>query len=257
MGESAAETEELRESLKKALEAYRRERPNLSLRAISKNSGVNRYFLMKLLDERGDASSLDLKQVLLLAKFVTERAQSREYEDSTTSEVRKAIQKAFNLDLNAAAERLQKFVLDELSDSYQFLVLTLARHQHGISRAQIQNLLGMRGLKVCLSYLKSGILKEINGRVLFSEKYVFEEKEARIVQRFPDFLRFYSVARPQEGRHTHLVSENINLETLKKIRKLYEGVHKKVLALVHEPESQGDISFFSLAAMTSFDEIEE
>ncbi len=258
MGASVAETEELRESLRRALAAYRRERPNLSLRAISKNSGVNRYFLMKLLDDKGDATSLDLKQVLLLAKFVTERGSNREYEDNSTVEVRKAIQKAFNLDLSAATERLQKLPVDDFIDIYQYLVLTLARHQRGTSRTQIANILGSRGSHVCLDYLKAGVIKEINGRLLFSEKYLLEEKDGLTLQRLPELIRFFKL-RPKfvDSNHMHLVTESISPEALKKIQKLYANVHKKVMTLIKDGENQGNIPFFALACVDSFEDVED
>ena len=56
----------LKESLRNALELYIKKHPQLSMRAIAKKSGVNRYFLSKLLDTKDPTLSLDLNQVLIL-----------------------------------------------------------------------------------------------------------------------------------------------------------------------------------------------
>ena len=63
------DTIKVKQSLRKMLEEYRSCRPNLSLRAIAKNAGVNRYFLSKLLEYK-ESDKIDLDQILTFCRFM-------------------------------------------------------------------------------------------------------------------------------------------------------------------------------------------
>ena len=65
------ETEALKKSLRSALKNYQAKRPHLSIRAIAKNSGVNRYFLSKLLDDQDLSTAIDLGQTLMLCQYLS------------------------------------------------------------------------------------------------------------------------------------------------------------------------------------------
>ena len=86
MSEFRRNINELQQSLRNSLVEYRERRPHLSLRAIAKHSGVNRYFLNKILDEKDDFETpLDLNQVMLLAKFVSKQDKLNKLKDVSSA----------------------------------------------------------------------------------------------------------------------------------------------------------------------------
>ena len=95
----------LNNCLRKALLEYQYKRPKLSLRAIAKNSGVNRYFLSKLLDDSESSSALDLNQALMLVKYMTKRESLDEAIDESTGQVRDILSEIFHIDLNSSEKK--------------------------------------------------------------------------------------------------------------------------------------------------------
>ena len=67
---------EIKSGLKTALQKFISE-DDMSLRSVSYNSGCNRHFLNKVLDDR-PVKSLDISQVLLLTMFLSRKSTLRE-----------------------------------------------------------------------------------------------------------------------------------------------------------------------------------
>ena len=124
------ETKDLKDSLRKALEAFKEKRPDLSIRAIAKKSGVNRYFLTKLLDTNDRSNTLDLNQVLILSKYITGRDSVTEAIESSPKDIREALHKVFPT-INENKQMLVNSSLYEkvdLSDKTVYFVLVLSTY---------------------------------------------------------------------------------------------------------------------------------
>ena len=165
----ALSTEALKSSLRQALLEFRRERPHLSLRAIAKHSGVNRYFLNKLIDDTDASTSLDLNQVLILSKFITERDSVKEAIQASSRDVQQALKKIFNVDYLSQKKISPQLNDLNLYDSDTYFVLVLASYAHGTKQEYISQILGQRGEQVLEKLLKDNILTKADDIIKLNE----------------------------------------------------------------------------------------
>jgi hypothetical protein len=250
-----AETTALKESLRKALSEYRREKAHLSLRAIAKNSGVNRYFLMKLLDENDTSTALDLSQVLLLAKFITQRESVREAIDSSSREVQEVLKRVFAVDYELVPEgKVNLFQQTDLYNPDNYLVLVLSTNSRGTKREYIQRILGERGEKALLELLAKGLIIESEGgRIHLAKGTDFTCTFDIYKHQIPSYLRYYSPQRANQSRNNlHVVSEGVNLQGLRKVHQLHIEFYKNLLEILIDKENTGDIPMFSFGCMDTF-----
>lgn len=248
-----AETASLKESLRKALNDYRREKSHLSLRAIAKNSGVNRYFLMKLLDENDTSTALDLSQVLLLAKFITQRESVREVIDSSSREVQEVLKRVFSVDYDRQKSSVDLFSEVDLYNADYYLVLVLSTYTQGTKRSYVQKILGERGEKALSELLAKGVVSEVNGRIKLAKGKDFSCSYDIAKHHIATYLRFYSPHRVSQSRNNiHVVSQGVNLQALKKIHQLHSAFYKNLMEIVADEDSLGDIPMFSFGCMDTF-----
>lgn len=254
----ALSTEALKSSLRQALLEFRRERPQLSLRAIAKHSGVNRYFLNKLIDETDESSSLDLNQVLVLSKFITERDSVKEAIQASSHDVQQALKKIFNVDyLNQKNISSQLKDLN-LYDSDIYFILVLASYSHGTKKELISKILGQKGELVLDRLLKENILVRTHDRIRLAEGNEFTLSTDVLKQRIPDYLKFYNYERNfQQKNFIHVYSEGLNRKAIRKIYELHASMNKEIQKILLKEENHGDIPFFSFACMDQMCEVEE
>ncbi len=249
-----AETTALKESLRKALSEYRREKAHLSLRAIAKNSGVNRYFLMKLLDESDSSTALDLSQVLLLAKFITQRESVREAIDSTSREVQEVLKRVFAVDYERPNYSVNLFQEVDLYNPDNYFVLVLSTYSRGTKREYVQKILGERGEKALSELLERGlIVSGADHRIRLAKGTDFACSLDIYKHHIPTYLRFFSPQRFNQSRNNlHVVSEGVNLQGLRKINQLHREFYKNLTEIVLDKENAGDIPMFSFGCMDTF-----
>jgi hypothetical protein len=247
------ETAALKESLRKALQEYRREKSHLSLRAIAKNSGVNRYFLMKLLDESDTSVALDLSQVLLLAKFITQRESVREVIDASSRDVQEVLKRVFAVDYERQKSAVDLFQEVDLYNPDYYFVLVLSTYIRGTKRINIEKILGERGEKALLELLEKGIVYEKEGRIFLAQGKDFSCSFDIYKHHIPTYLRYYTPRRISQGRNNlHVVSSGVTLAALKKINQLHSAFYKNLMEIVLDKNSVGDIPMFSFGCMDTF-----
>jgi hypothetical protein len=248
-----SETATLKESLRKALREYRREKAHLSLRAIAKNSGVNRYFLMKLLDENDTTVALDLSQVLLLAKFITQRESVREVIDASSREVQEVLKRVFAVDYERQKTAVNLFKEVDLYNADYYFVLVLSTYERGTKREYVQKILGERGEKALGDLLEKGIVVERNSRIYLVNGEDFSCSLDIYKQHIPTYLRYFSPSRVGQNRNNlHVVSESLNLQALKRIHQLHSAFYKNLMEIIVDKNSLGDIPMFSFGCMDTF-----
>lgn len=246
------ETLSLKKSLRQALETYKIKRPNLSIRAIAKKSGVNRYFLNKLLDISDTNPSLDLNQVLILIKYISGEKSISDAIDSSSKDVKKALSRVFSIDYQQKNKVIHSHIYDkvDLNNKTVYFVLVLATYRFGTKRLYIQKILGERGEKVLDHLLKDEILVEENDRIKLKHGTDFTYDFEIMVKRIPDYLDYYDHNRNGSGEnYIHIVSEGISKEALREIRKIHYSAYKQISKIISNEENLGDIPFFSFACM--------
>ncbi|MBI2602642.1 MAG: hypothetical protein HYW48_06265 [Deltaproteobacteria bacterium] len=240
----------LKASLREAFLSYRRERPHLSLRAIAKHAGVNRYFLSKLIDDDDDNTSLDLSQVLILLQFITERSAVNEIIEASSQEVKDTFGKVFNLDYFGPKRVSAKLQHIDLYDSYNYFVLVLSSYGRGTKREFVSKILGFKGERTLKKLLNYGIVFEEKGRIKLKEGNEFTFSMDVMRQRIPDYLKFYSYDRCLQQRNfIHVYSEGLNEKGVQRVFELHQDLNSKIQKIISDEENWGDIPFFSFACM--------
>ena len=251
------ETKDLKDSLRKALEAFKEKRPDLSIRAIAKKSGVNRYFLTKLLDTNDRSNTLDLNQVLILSKYITGRDSVTEAIESSPKDIREALHKVFPT-INENKQMLVNSSLYEkvdLSDKTVYFVLVLSTYGLGTKRNLIYRILGERGEKILQDLLDNKILKEENGRIKLRSGTDFTCDFKLIAQKIPDYFSFYRPERHgTQENFVHVITEGVNKKAISEIHKIHLTAYKKIIKILEDPNNWGEIPLFSFSCMDRMSE---
>lgn len=243
----------LKANLREALLGYRRERPHLSLRAIAKNSGCNRYFLTKLIDEEDASISIDLNQVLILTQFITGRASIKEAIEASGVAVKESLGKIFNPDFLGSKQISLRMNQVNLHDTYNYFVLVLASYARGTRRELVHKILGYRGEQALKRLLNDKIITEVNGRICLKEGNEFTLSTEIMKQRIPDYLKYYSFDRCyQQKNFIHIYSEGLTEAATKKIYDLHARMNSEIDVILRDKSNHGDVPFFSFACMDRF-----
>ncbi len=250
----------LRANLRDALCKYRAERPHLSLRAIAKNSGCNRYFLMKLIDENEANTSLDLNQVLNLSQFISGRSSFKEAAEVFGKEGEDVLAKTINLDYYSQKRISAKMNQLNLYDSYTYFVLVFASYAQGTKREYITKILGYQGEQTLKKLLNEQIVIEENGRIRLKEGDEFTLSTEIMKQRIPDYLKYHSFDRCFQNQQKNFIcvySEGLNEAAVKKIHALHANLNSEIQKILMNKKNYGDVPFFSFACMDRFYDCEE
>ncbi|NRA46595.1 MAG: hypothetical protein HRU09_16715 [Oligoflexales bacterium] len=245
----------LRANLRKALLEYRQKRPNLSLRAIARNSGVNRYFLNKLLEEQkeNDNTALDLNQVLLFSKFLTKKSSVQEIIEHSSDEVKEALKTTLLV-------KPDSVVLPECSDDLNlydentFIILHLAGCDHGTDKVSIQKILGDSGLRTLKELIDSEqVIEKQDGRIELRNKDDFTYSSKIIRQQIGNLVKYFDPNHLGNKRNCiSLAVQSVNKEALAEIHKIHEEAYKKIDKLIKNKKSRGNIPCFSFSCLDTF-----
>jgi hypothetical protein len=248
----------LKASLREALLGYRRERPHLSLRAIAKNSGCNRYFLTKLIDENDISTSIDLNQVLILSQFMTGRSCIKEAIEASGSAVKDALGKVFNLDFLGSKRVSLRMSQVDLYDTYNYFVLVLASYSRGTRRELVNKILGFRGEQALMRLLSNEIIVERSGCIHLKEGNEFTLSSEIMKQRIPDYLKYHSMDRCyQQKNFIQVFSEGLTEDAVKKIYDIHARMKDEIARILVDETNHGDVPFFTFACMDRFYDSDE
>ncbi len=255
---SAINMKALKANLRETLLNYRKERPHLSLRAIAKNSGCNRYFLNKIIDDTDMAPTLDISQVLILSQFISGRASIKEVIDGASTELKEACGKIFELDYYASKQISLKMAPVDLYDTYNYFVLVLATYARGTKREYVSKILGHRGEQALKKLLNEGIVVEVKNRIRLKEGNEFTLATEVVRQRIPDYLKYYSPDHCyQQKNFIHVYSEGLTEAAVKRIYNAHAKLNQEIQNIISDKNSLGDIPFFSFACMDRLCDIDE
>ena len=224
------ETLQLKCSLRKSILEYKKKNPQVSLRSIAKKSGVNRYFISKILDEQDDSASLDLNQVLILAKYISGRESLTEAINETSFEINNVLSKVFALDYESdkvIAHNIYDQV--DLRDRSIYFVLVLCSYHLGIKETTISKILGENGELALKELLAKKIVVEEKGRIKLVRGNDFTIDYKLLAERIPDYLNFYRKDRAEKRENFfHLISQGVNKKALREIQKVHLNSFKQI-----------------------------
>jgi|GEM_PF-4489602 len=246
----------VKKSLANLLQEYRSLRPKLSLRSLSRNMGVNRYFLTKILDDN-DKAKFSLDEMLIFCKFIKDNLP----DSPQISRELAVVQDFFSEHLGSSRIKLIHQSEDpkiDLYDRFNFLVLVIACCDKGITRKRIIDILGEGASSSLKQLLKNKLLEELpNGaiRVLDGAPVFFSP--ALLAFHGPDLLRWYRL-RSQEHIRNYLdiKVQSLTKEAIEKVIELQKDCDKKILDIIVNEENFGMNPMFALSCVETFvDEI--
>jgi hypothetical protein len=248
----------IKADLREALLAYRRERPHLSLRAIAKNSGCNRYFLTKLIDESDATTSIDLNQVLLLSKFISGRVSVKEAVESSGSVVKECLSKIINADYIMSREISLGINQIDLYDTFNFFILLFASYAQGVRRELVGKIFGQRGEQALKKLMIDGSIVEVEGRIRLREGNDFTLSLDVMRQRIPDYLKFHTFDNSfQQKNFIHVYSEGLSEDAVRKIYDIHARMNEEIKSVLMDKDNHGDIPVFTFSCMDRLYDSEE
>ena len=240
------------------LQEYRQARPNLSLRSIARNAGVNRYFLTKLLED-SESSKFDLDQMLAFCRFMKQAETLQQTIKLQVDEIQKYLLKIFAYTTEQKSKEWIIVEKDEDLDLYDrntFLVLLLASCDTGITKEKIILLLG-ESSKFILEQL------QLNNKIIEKEDKTIGIpggnplwfSPSLIKHHFGDLVSFYDLRhRGQDRNYVYLIVQGLNQEGLKKAVEIQEEYAKTMEKLVTDKKYWGQNPFFAVACMDTFND---
>lgn len=242
------EVQIVRDNLRSLLIEYRKLRPNLSLRSIARNTGVNRYFLGKLLDEDNDYSKLDLDQILIFCKFMVDM-------DPVSSSIKTQIEniKQFITPFLDCKNGVLVNLDDEkinMYDRYNFFILLLASCNYGFSRKKIISILGENAKQNLDNLLAMNKIEETDDnkiRIPEGKNTYFTSDIFRYY--LSDLTRFYRPKSYESAETFSFFVQGLNSEAKKKLLELQKEYATKCNQLIYDKQNFGPHPVFALSCI--------
>lgn len=247
----AADIQIVRETLRDILEEYRCARPHLSLRSIARNSGVNRYFLSKLL-EPSNSFGIDLDQMLAFCSYISQGDAPDPIKDKV-AQVQDYLMDNFYVAPRRPSQLLSStkvMVVNhsdiDMFDRTHFFVLLMACCDNGFSKTRIVEILGESARSTIDRFLELGkiIEKEDSTLSLPDDQDLFFTPTA-IRFHLPDIIRYYNLQHRGENRnHLSLHINGLSKEAIETIVALQLEFGRKIESIVMDERNQGPNPFF-------------
>lgn len=254
-----AEVIDVVENLRHGLFQYKAKRPAISWRAISQQSGVNRYFIKKLVEEDGTQAkkNLDFTQALMLAKFLSAKPSLKATIDGAEFPLKQSLKDAFNVIYSSEAfsnREMVKIDGEEVLNFDSFCILVLAHDRHGIPREHIPRILGERSLRALDFLLERGRVTLIEGdRIRLSkDTWLVVDKEVRHLHMINFIRRFFCTSNHGKTRnYSYIHVSRLKPASVARLQAMHEEFHRNVLEFMENEKNAGEVPFFSVACMDS------
>ncbi len=250
----STDTKVVRDNLRSLLREYQRVRPNLSLRSIARNAGVNRYFLTKILED-AESKKVDLDQLLLLWKFMKSVVPVNKFIDGHVEAIESYLSQHI---LGVGSEQSflgpssDQIVLDlndqevDLHDRNNYLIFLLACCDNGFTKSEILSILGC-GARKNLDYLieKEKIVVDKNNKIkLPGDKHLIFTNSL-MNYHFIDLTRFYQVShRGQRRNNINQYIQGLTKEGIEKVFDLTKEYEYNMLEIFTNKKYIGENPFF-------------
>lgn len=242
----------VKKSLSRLLQEYRSLRPNLSLRSLSRNIGVNRYFLAKLLDEN-DKVKLHLDEMLIFYKFIKENLPSHPSVNKELS----VIQNFFSDHLGNSEYKfltVDKNAEVDLQDRFNFLIFVLACCDYGFSKEKIVSVLGENCVQNINDLLQAGHIEETeSGKIRVKNGAPICFSSAVVLQHIGDLFNFYRLNHREQNRNfLNIRIQSLTKEALEKVVEIQNDCDRKIYDIIIDEKNIGPNPMFSLGCVDTF-----
>ena len=252
-----ANSSEFIESLREDLNQYLNSKPHLSIRAISKISGVNRYFISKILSS-GDCEvkSYDFHQVYLLTQFLSEKKSLRETVDSSNDIVKETLGKFYSSDLESKSSFQRNYEIPDhiLYDFDYFMILCLAAIET-MTYKIFEKIFPSNKIYKIENLIEEGYLKFDGHKISIGIPGEFFCPPRHIlVHHIPEILKqYYSIDGAGMKRcASAFYFQGLNLKSWQKVHDLHSKFMTDVSNIMNDESCRGDFPIFSINALDSF-----
>jgi len=237
------------EELKGMIESYLARHPSLTLNALAKRSGVSATTLRRLMTEQVQ-QSIAPHSVLALVSYLLKEKSIAKILKTVQGAIAELLNKSFN-----------QFIFDESNEKYQqsqdlnelfkdktnYLIYKLAANHCGTSVEEIKDHFGRHGLVILEGLLAKKILSaEGDGRIhAHIKNFSVDLMTAKNLTH--ELIDQYKVNDIDKGFNLfYSLSEALNEEGIKAVKKIELDAVKKVHELMNKPEYMGMIPYFSI-----------
>lgn len=253
MEESSEYISELRIELKSYLE----KKSNLSIRSFAKISGVNRYFLGKILSEKDyDAKSFDFHQVYLLTQFLYKKKSLRQTYDAGSPAVKDALLNFYCGDLESKSSEKMPYKIPEsiLYDFDYFAILCFAAIDNMTIEIFEKSFPSTKIHKVD-DLIEKGFIEVEDDRIWIPlDGEIFSPPRNIIDHHIPEILKhFFSPENSGKQRCiSSLYFQGLNRESWKKVHSLHSDFMRQISDIMNDKSNRGEFPIYSINVLDTF-----
>lgn len=223
------------EALKFYIDRYLSLNHKRSRHTLSKKTGVSYSTLTRILAGQGETS---FEQAVKIMKEVAV------LEDLDLF-VKRHFPDTYNV-LDAFESRTYRSqgLIQAVTQRQSFELLTLASHEVGLSIKLVTERYGSYGLELCKDLTESGVFEyDADHEIYRMDNYPSNNLEVLISTIKSSLDNFYDIAKRTTHYHLTWYTNRVNENAISKIRKILRETDKKILEVMDEPSSAGEISF--------------
>lgn len=242
--------------LRKDLQSYLESRSNLSIRSFSKISGVNRYFLSKLLSNADDEPrSFDFNQVYLLTQFLSDKNIHDSFESSKYF-IKKALISFYGSEPKelTVSDKISE-IPDQILYDFDYFVIFCLVSIETMNLALFESAFPSNKLHKVEELIELGYLKIEEDRLSFAtSNIIFSPPKSITNLHLPEVIKQYfsSENSDKEKSISSFYFQGLNLESWDKAQTLYLEFMANLSEIFNDPKNQGNHPVFCINVMDSF-----
>ena len=142
---------------------------------------------------------------------------------------------------------------DALEDPTLFICYILSKSSSGITKMQLTNVLGQKGLSAAEKLQQYKLVKINEGKVVATSEGNLLRSFSHIKVHLPTYAKYYKKEHVGKSRnYVHTLTEGLSKEGLKQLHLAHKEFHNKIQTIIRNPQYQGAIPAFSVAFCDSF-----
>lgn len=245
--------------LQKLIKSHLNEHRNLSLNALSKRCRVSEPTLRRIVSGKVKTNPT-LNTIVDILSSLSKETNITKLIELYPGPLAESLKENFGAVIGPEKYNYEysELLNRELKDSKRYLIFKLASNSSGVTRAKIRELFGEVGDQKCDDLINLDLLHEEwkdNQRVLKTKVEGFYLHNDLFKQNFKA-LADYIDTRPKLGEQKNLfynLSESINEQALRDILNIQRQALKKIVKILNDEKSRGDLPVFILNAIDQLD----
>ncbi len=246
--------EKLMPALQNVLTTYFKEKPHVSINALSKKCKISEPTLRRL--TKGQVKTLPTTSTILDILTIVSG-------ETNTTKIAKLYPGPIAEYLDYILPKLQNSSVEynsdlntELSNPTKYLIFKLSANSCGLRSNQMRDLFGAVGEKFAVELMQKGFLRK-EGSTYYSNLKHFSTNQDAFISNFKLVADFIKVNLDNSQSSSLALkanfSESLSLQAYKEILLIQKKALRKITAIMSAETSKGDIPVFLLSAIDTFE----